>query len=206
MKNSPLERVSLKNTLLLRHRLGIVQLLLCQGFRLWVISGSCFRNTERWAMVMFDHQGIVVVPMIWGGHWSKYWYFLSKPPFSLRPLNHNQTSLFTGSIAINDSTTRRKSELNWWVLRSTGSSSTSSFFFCPLNPSSSSSSDSSSSSFTGASILYLSRMFDLEKREKSDLESDSGPFWPDHLPLLVLCLVFEPPVFLSLFDRLLPGF
>ena len=49
-KNSPLERVSLKNTLLLRHRLGIVQLLLCQGFRLWVISGSCFWNTLGWAI------------------------------------------------------------------------------------------------------------------------------------------------------------
>ena len=38
------ERVSLKNTLLLSHRLRIVQLLLRQGFRLWGISGSCFRN------------------------------------------------------------------------------------------------------------------------------------------------------------------
>ena len=45
----------------------------------------------------------------------------------------------------------------------------------------------------------------LQNREKTDLESELGQFRPDHLPLLVLCLVFEPPVFLSLFDCLLPG-
>ena len=112
MKNSPLERVSLKNTLLLRHRLGIVQLLLCQGFRLWGIYGSCFRNTERWAMVMFDHQGIVVVPMIWGGHWSKYWYFLSQN--LLFPSDLWTTTRLHSSLNPLPSTTQQQEEnLNW---------------------------------------------------------------------------------------------
>ena len=117
MKNSPLERVSLKNTLLLRHRLGIVQLLLCQGFRLWGIYGSCFRNTERWAMVMFDHQGIVVVPMIWGGHWSEYWseywrYFLSQN--LLFPSDLWTTTRLHSSLNPLPSTTQQQEEnLNW---------------------------------------------------------------------------------------------